>query len=161
MTYFRRWPEDRDPAELLDPENQVSTPWGSADHGPCDKCGGSGESDYECLSCLEGGADDDCPACGGRVRFRDRCPTCEGDGEIDHTEREGVSVFPSRAGLLRYLVEREVDLDGAVILEFEGESTSELDLDADAGAMLVRPTRIVATHSIDGGEVEEVRRRVG
>ena len=98
--------------------------------------------------------------CSGRVAFVERCPTCEGDGEIDRTTRAGVSVFPSRAGLLRYLVERDADLDGAVIVELDGEPSGELDLDADAGALLVRPTHIVATHAIDAEVVRELRERL-
>lgn len=99
--------------------------------------------------------------CAGRVRFVAQCPTCEGGGEIDHTKRLGVSVFPTRAGLLRYLVERDADLSGAVVVELEGEPSGELDLDADTGALLVKPTRIIATHQIDNDLVRGIRERLG
>jgi len=161
VPYFRRYDADEDPQELLRPENQRSTPWGDSGEGPCDKCEGRGRVRYECKSCLEAGADTECPACAGRVRFEDVCPACEGDGMIDRTTRDGVSVFPSLIGLLRYLIERDTNLSGVVILELEGELTGDRDLDADAGALLVRPTRILARHPIDQEMVGNLRRRVG
>lgn len=57
-------------------------------------------------------------------------------------------MFPSVRGLYSYLEEREVDLGGCVVIELEGELSEERDLDADAGALLVRPTRIIARHQI-------------
>jgi RecJ-like exonuclease len=121
-----------------------STPWGEPDHGPCDKCHGTGKTTYSCRSCLERQATPECPACHGRIEFTDVCPACEGDGEITRTRRDGVSVFPSEEGLRRYIEEREADAEGCVMLELEGELTGDRDLDADAGALLVRPTRVVA-----------------
>ena len=147
--FFRRYPRDEDPRDLLDPANQISTPWGSPEHGPCDKCGGQCRVAHECLSCLATGADPACPACSGRVRFEDRCPTCEGTGTIDRTRRHGVSAFPTEAGLYRYLAEERADLSGDVLLEFEGDLTGDVDLDAERGAVLARPTRIVATREFD------------
>jgi len=47
---------------------------------------------------MEGGTDPDCPACQGRIRFEQACPTCEGSGEIHRTRRRGLAVFPSREG---------------------------------------------------------------
>jgi hypothetical protein len=103
--YFRRWSATDDPEQLLEPQNQWSTPWGAADHGPCEKCEGRGTVLHRCLSCLERAADPTCPACAGRVEFRDVCPSCEGDGTIDRTRRRGVSVFPAIDGLYRYIAE--------------------------------------------------------
>lgn len=147
--YFRRWSSDEDPKELLRPENQCSTPWGEPDHGPCDKCRGQGTTRYRCRSCLERGAEADCPACGGRIELDDVCPACEGDGRIDRTKRDGVSVFPSLEGLCEYIAEREAGTEGQVAVELEGRLTGDRDLDADAGALLIRPTRVVATHPFD------------
>ncbi len=121
--YFRRSPAGEDPAHLLQPDNQQSTPWGEPDHGPCDKCRGAGTTRYRCRSCLERGAEPSCPACGGRVEFADVCPACEGDGTIDRTRRDGVSVFPSTEGLHRYVVERGAGTEGYVVVELEGELT--------------------------------------
>jgi hypothetical protein len=142
-TYFKSWPVDEDPAELLKPQNGFSTPWGEPRHGPCDKCGGRGRTQYRCRSCLERGCERDCPACEGRMEFEDVCPACEGDGEIDRTTRRGVSVFPSSEGLRRYLAERDVDVSGYAIVVLSGEPTGDLDLDADAGAMLIEPDRVL------------------
>jgi hypothetical protein len=148
-TYFRRWPLDVDPAELLRPDNQYSTPWGAPDRGPCDKCERTGTTRYTCRSCLERGAQDGCPACDGRVEFDDVCPACEGNGQIARTTRDGVSVFPSLEGLCRYIAERDAETAGCIALELEGEPTGDLDLDADAGALLIRPTRVIAAHPFD------------
>jgi hypothetical protein len=156
---FHHWTGEGDPRQLLDPADQYSTPWGGADHGPCDKCEGVGQCPYDCRSCLEQGSDPDCPACAGRVHFLERCPTCEGTGEITNTRRAGISVFPSIAGLLRYMVERDADLDGLVV-ELDGEPTDDLDLDADSGALLVRPVAIVGAEPVDREVAEELRRRL-
>ena len=63
--------------------------------------------------------------------------------------RDGVSVFPSFEGLYRYLAEREAETAGYVILELEGELTGDVDLDADAGAVLIRPTRVIGALPFD------------
>ncbi len=68
-------------------------------------------------------------------------------------KRDGVNVFPSIEGLYRFIDEREADGDGCVVLELEGELTHDRDLDPDAGAVLVRPTKIVATHRFDGARL--------
>lgn len=159
-TFFHCNSIDRDPQELLDPEHQTSEPWGGAEHGACDKCEGAGVALYECRSCLERGAEADCPACQGRVRFQATCPTCEGSGEIDRTRRRGVAVFPSREGLYRYMVEKNGDIDGRQIVELEGRLSEERDLDADAGALLIHPERIVAVEPVDREIVESLQRRL-
>ena len=155
--YFRRWPHDRDPHVLLRPDEQESTPWGEPEHGPCNKCEGSGTVGYRCRSCIDGVLAD-CPACGGRCEFVAVCPACEGDGCIDRTRRDGVSVFPSADGLYRYIIERRAGTDGCLLLELEGELTDDRDLDADAGALLIRPTRIVGVHPFDLGRLDELER---
>jgi hypothetical protein len=99
----------------------------------------------------------DCAACGGRVEFVDVCPACEGDGTIDRIERDGVSVFPSIEGLLRYIAERGATTDGYRVVELEGELTRDRDLDADAGALLIRPTRVVTTHPMPSRVPDQAR----
>lgn len=158
-TYFHCCPVDSDPATLLDPERQFTEPWGGHEHGPCDKCRGEGSVEYACRSCEEVGADRDCPACQGRVRFRETCPACLGDGEIDHTVRRGVAVFPTREGLYRYLAERDDELGGKVVVEVAGELSEERDLDADTGALLVLPSAILAVDPLDVSLVESIRAR--
>jgi hypothetical protein len=59
-------------------------------------------------------------------------------------------VFPSLEGLRRYLADRQVDVDGCVAVELEGILTGDRDLDADAGALWIRATRVVATHPLSG-----------
>ncbi|HEY8584210.1 MAG TPA: hypothetical protein VIL49_14740 [Capillimicrobium sp.] len=144
-TYFRIQPADEDPGALLSPSEHRCEPWGGRAHGePCDKCEGAGETDFRCESCVIVGADLDCPACQGRVAWRDRCPVCLGGGVIDDEARHGVSVFPALPGLLRYMERRGTDIAGEVVVELEGDLTGDVDFDADEGALLVAPTRIVA-----------------
>lgn len=161
MPYFRHLDADCDPHELLDPANHFSTPWGEPGHGPCDKCEGECTCEFRCLPCLEEGADPECPACEGRVEYVATCPTCLGDGQITNTRRRGVSAFPSLAGLYRYLVEREFDFAGSVIVEFDGDLSDEPDLDAETGAVLVHPTEIVTRHAIDEERIRDLRARLG
>ena len=161
VRFYRQNPADADPHELLKPGNQYSTPWGEPDRGPCDKCCGDRTCMYRCLSCIEQGSDLECPACQGRVEFQDRCPACGGTGEITDTKRNGVSVFPSLAGLYRYLVERDFDFEGSVIVELEGEPGEEPDLDAEAGALLAHPAEVVRTMPVDRERVSDLRRRLG
>ncbi len=142
-TYLRLHPADRDPQDLLDPSKQKSEPWGGTIYGRCDKCGGNGRTEHECASCTATGADPDCPACHGRVRYTDECPTCGGSGEIDDSHREGVSVFPDEEGLYRYMRRRDFDFAGAKLVELEGRPADDDDFDADEGALLVFPERIV------------------
>lgn len=61
-----------------------------------------------------------CPAeaaCEGRVHFEGFCPVCEGGGAIDRTRRRGIAVFPTRAGLYRYLAERDAEVGDKVMVE--------------------------------------------
>jgi hypothetical protein len=142
---FHRHPADEDPSKLLDPSNQVSTPWGDDDgRGPCEKCSGDGHVNHRCLSCIEAGQPDpNCVACGGRVEWLGTCPSCEGTGTITRVTRAGISSFPTVAGLRRYLRERDADLSGDVLVEMEGTLSADRDLDADEGAILVFPRRIL------------------
>jgi len=159
-TFFHSCEAGTDPQRLLNPTEQVTEPWGGHDHGPCDKCGGEGTTLYECSSCMEAGTDSDCPACQGRVRFRETCPACLGDGRIDHTVRHGIAVFPTRAGLYRYLAgEPDAQIKGKILVELEGPISEERDLDADAGALLVCPERIVSVALLDPTVVDAIRAR--
>jgi hypothetical protein len=161
-TYFHCHPEGEDPGVLLDRDNQVSEPWGEPEHGPCDKCEGGGAAPYGCFSCMEAGADPDCPACQGRVRFEQTCPACDGTGEIHRTRRHGVAVFPSREGLYRYLAwKSDAGTEGRVVVELTGELSEDFDLDADHGALLVFPDRVVSVERLDPEVVAAIRDRIG
>jgi RecJ-like exonuclease len=159
-TFFHCCPADSDPRSILDPDRQFTEPWDGHDHGPCDKCSGVGSTLYVCRSCEEAGASPDCPACRGRVRFKETCPACLGNGEIDHTLRRGVAVFPVRQGLYRYLAERDDELEGKVVIELEGQLGEERDLDADTGALLVLPSAIKAVQPLDLSLIKSIRDRL-
>jgi RecJ-like exonuclease len=161
-TYYRVEPGDRDPEDLLDPENQETEPWSGTVQGRCDKCGGSGETEHECESCSDDDADPNCPACGGKVRYMDECPACEGSGRIDDSKRDGVSVFPDEDGLYRYMLKRDADLDERCqLVKLEGEESSDEDFDADEGALLVKPSRIIESGKPDWDRIEELREELG
>jgi hypothetical protein len=134
-TYFRLHPEDEDPQVLLEPENQVSKPWGGADRGPCDKCGASGS--------LDGFGE---------------CPTCLGTGHITDSERRGVSVFPTPDSLYRYMLRRDSDMAGSQLVELEGDPSEDVDFDAEQGALLVFPRRIVRADPLDRNRIEQLKR---
>jgi hypothetical protein len=158
-TYFHCCSADAELEELLDPDRQFTEPWGCHDHGRCDKCGTAGVASYVCRSCLERGPRSDCPACQGRVRFRETCPACLGDGHIDHTRRAGIAVFPAREGLYRYMAEKNASVEGRVIVELEGRLSEERDIDADAGALLLLPERIVEAVPLDTRLIASIRQR--
>jgi hypothetical protein len=161
-TFFHCHPAGEDPGVLLDPDKQVTQPWGEPEHGPCDKCGGEGTTVHECFSCLEAGSALDCPACAGRVRFEQACPTCQGSGEIHRTRRQGIAVFPSREGLYRYLAwKSDAGVEGKVVVELAGELSEDCDLDADHGALLIFPRELVSVEPLDPETVQAIRERTG
>jgi DnaJ-class molecular chaperone len=159
QTYVRVDPPGEDPERLLDPEHQQSEPWSGTIYGHCDKCEGTGETTHECESCKEQ-RDSACPACHGRVTYEDECPACEGSGEIDDSSRDGVSVFPDEDGLYRYMVKRDADLDGVVVVELQGEESSDEDFDADDGALLIRPSKVVDTRPLDRERIAQIKREL-
>lgn len=133
------------PEALLSPEGQWTEPWGSSDDGaPCDKCGGEGQTEYQCWSCELGGVNESCPVCQGRVHWEAQCPVCRGSRRVDGKPRHGVSVFPRVEGLYHYMEAKEAELDDCLVVELDGEPSGDVDFDADQGAMLVIPTAIVA-----------------
>jgi len=161
-TFFHCHPEGEDPGVLLDPDQQVTEPWGEPEHGPCDKCGGKGTAAYECFSCIEAGTDPDCLACQGRVHFEQVCPTCQGSGEIRRTQRQGIAVFPAREGLYRYLAwKNDASTEGKVVVELAGEISDDCDLDADHGALLVFPRELIAVEPLDADVVQTIRNHIG
>ena len=160
QTYVRVDPPGEDPERLLDPEHQQSESWSGTVYGRCDKCAGSGTTTHECESCKEQ-RDSGCPVCKGEIRYEDDCPACEGSGEVDDSCRDGVSVFPEEDGLYRYMLKRDADLDGCQVVELEGEESPDDDFDADEGALLIRPTKVVDRRPLDRDRLEELRRELG
>ena len=157
--YYRVQSPDSDPGALLHPEEQVSKPWKGGHRGPCDKCDGTGRTHHECENC-KAGVDEGCPSCGGRVSYERECPACEATGEIDDPARRGVSVFPDEDGLYRYMIKREGRLEGRRLVVLEGELSEDEDVDADEGALLVRPSRIVDVGDVDMDCVERLREEI-
>jgi hypothetical protein len=151
-TWFRLHPRGDDPRRLLDPERQRSQPWGGTIYGHCTKCGGDGRTLHECESCRVR-ADPSCPACRGQKRYKADCPACGGTGEIDDSERRGVSVFPDEEGLYRYMRKRGAEIDDACLVELEGEPSPDEDFDADEGAMLIIPHAIVGVRQPDRDQI--------
>ena len=105
------------------------------------------------------GARESCPVCSGAVRWEDECPVCRGTARVDGKPRHGVSVFPTLEGLYHYMLASEADVDGCVIVELEADPAQDVDFDADQGAMLVIPTRILDCASVDRALAAEVRAR--
>jgi DnaJ-class molecular chaperone len=160
MAWFRLDPEHEDPRRLLDPDRQRSEPWAGTIYGRCVKCGGDGETMHECESCLVQPRRH-CPACDGEVRYLARCPACQGSGQIDDSQRDGVSVFPDEDGLYRYMLGRDGDVAAAKLVVLEGDAAEDEDFDADAGAVLIHPTRVVDVREPDRRRIGELRRRMG
>jgi hypothetical protein len=156
QSWFRLHPVGDDPQRLLDPDCQRSEPWGGTIYGRCGKCGGEGRTLHECESCRDH-VDPDCPSCGGRKRYEAECPACEGSGEVDDSERKGVSVFPSEDGLYRYMVRREADIQEACLVELEGEPTDDEDFDADEGALLIKPRRVIDVREPNRSRLDAIR----
>jgi hypothetical protein len=55
------------------------------------------------------------------------------------------------------MVRRDADLEGAVLLELEGRRSDDEDFDADEGALLVHPTRIVDARPPDRERIARLR----
>jgi hypothetical protein len=71
-------------------------------------------------------------------------------------------VFPRREGLYRYLAwKSDARVEDKVVVELEGKLSEDLDLDADHGALLVFPDRLVAVEPLDPEVVASIRDRVG
>jgi hypothetical protein len=68
-----------------------------------------------------------------------------------------VSVFPDEEGLYRYMVDRGADVEGCVVVELEGRESEDEDFDADEGALLVIPTRIVDVRPVDRDRLARAR----
>lgn len=133
--YYRLHDTDAcSPEDLLREEHQVSRVWVGVMYRRCEECEGSG---------VVGWDDED----------ERNCPACRGEGQEQVEEQRGVSVCRSLGDLRRYMEERSPYLgDTVVVVELEGVECEERDMDHEAGAVLVRPTRIVSVRP--HGELE-------
>ncbi len=94
---------------------------------------------------------------GGEGRYLAECPACQGSGQIDDSQRDGVSVFPDEDGLYRYMIGRDGDVRDARLVVLEGEPSGDEDFDADEGAVLIRPTRVIEVRAPDLQRLDELR----
>lgn len=72
-----------------------------------------------------------------------------------------MSAFPTEEGLYRYLVEKGAELDDSIVVEVSGGVSSDRDLDADSGAILVHPQAIESWRPVSLARIAEVRARRG
>jgi rRNA maturation protein Nop10 len=91
------------------------------------------------------------------VYYERECPACGGSGCIDDPARRGVSVFPDEDGLYRYMLKREGRLGDRALVVLAGELSDDEDVDADEGALLVRPTEVVEVRDVDHACIERLR----
>ncbi len=68
-----------------------------------------------------------------------------------------MSVFPDEEGLYRYMLDRGADFEDCVVVELEGHESEDEDFDADEGALLVIPTRIVDARPVDEDRLREAK----
>jgi hypothetical protein len=57
------------------------------------------------------------------------------------------------------MLEKKAELDGCVIVELDARLADDVDFDADQGAMLVIPTRVVDCGAVDRDMAAEVEAR--
>jgi hypothetical protein len=132
-TYYRIQSADRDAAELLNPTHWVSRIWSDQ------------PAEVTCPDCVDGRVHVECPSwCDCGYPHHESYETCHGRGYLHEYERAGgVSCCRTLGELYAYFRGRDADLDGAVVVKLEGEVAEVEDFDAEHGAVLVRPTRIV------------------
>ncbi len=68
-----------------------------------------------------------------------------------------MSVFPDEEGLYRYMLDRGADFEGCVVVELEGHESEDEDFDADEGALLVIPTKIVDCRPVDEDRLADAK----
>ncbi len=66
-------------------------------------------------------------------------------------------MFPDEDGLYRYMIDRGADFEDCVVVELEGHVSDDEDFDADEGALLVIPTRIVDARPVDKDRLTEAK----
>lgn len=75
------------------------------------------------------------------------CLGCHAQGYVEDV-RYGVSACKREDDLYEYMTSHHAYMVGAVIVEIEGELSDDEDHDADDGAVLILPTRIVSTRPV-------------
>lgn len=130
MEFFRiQWPSA--PAEtILDQDTWESRVWDGWRGRPCGTCHGQ---------CLD--------------RDDVLCEDCRGAGEVEDV-RHGVSAALTVTALYDYFAGRDAELAGCSLVTFDGDFAADDDLDADDGAVLTYPRRIIAVVPLDPRWVE-------
>lgn len=121
----------RDPRELLDPENWISSQWG-------------GDKLRECRGCEDCA---DTPV--------EKVGRCYGGREIEDA-RYGISVCRTEDDLINYLAHTGADMDDAVLIELKGDWSDDEGHDAHLGEELILPTEIVSVRPVTDGFIERV-----
>lgn len=70
-----------------------------------------------------------------------------------------MSVFPTTEGLYHYMLVRGTELEDCTIVELDAAAADDIDFDADEGAMLVVPTRILGCAGADPAIASDIQRR--
>jgi len=141
QTYYRIHPAHEPVERLLSPERWESRAWVGEYTRRC-----PADCDYGQVLHIDDHGD----------AWREMCEVCRGDGEVEDVRR-GVSVCASIPVLAQYLADREWGR-AAVVVELEGAMSDDADHEADEGADLIIPTRIVAVYSLEeSGLMEAIR----
>ena len=64
--------------------------------------------------------------------------------------------LPRRGGAVSLHASPPRQVGGALLVELEGEPTDDQDFDADEGALLIKPTRVVDVREPDWDRIEEL-----
>lgn len=54
------------------------------------------------------------------------------------------------------MLRRDADMEGSIVVQVEGEESDDVDFDADEGALLVFPTRVVGTAPLDRERIAQL-----
>jgi hypothetical protein len=142
-TFVRIQHRDLDPQQLLDSSTWKSSVWEGERFRLCPDCNGAGTSENPCDTCCDGWGQ---------------------NGEVEDI-RYGVSTCYDLDDLVTYFDGRDCDhtdaeLDELVLVTVEARMAEDDDHDAQDGATLVWPTRIVSVEPIPA-ELRDVLRTQG
>jgi hypothetical protein len=147
-TFYRIQERGRDPLALLDPESWVSRIWTGYAERECSTCRTTGRVRCSCADV------DECESSG--CDGSQSCDDCRGAGYVEDTERRGgVSCCRTYEELMTYFGRRDAALEDTVLVVLEGAESDIEDFDAEEGAVLVRPARIVKVRDFDPQEVQQ------
>jgi hypothetical protein len=129
-TFYRIHPADEAPESILGESRWESRVWVGEAYKRCTACNGEG---IHWVS-ADDFSDD---------MTTEPCAACDGEGQVEDVRR-GVSCCRSIDDLRSYFADRGADLTGDQLITLDGELSDDDDYDADDGAVLVLPSRIVS-----------------